>query len=93
MGSEWVNTLVRLVDYYARYPCAPSSKEVWTGLTLRLRRDRAFDVAYGHMVLRAAPGDPKAILPEAFEYHFLLPRTLTKMRYYLAIETFVIFPE
>lgn len=66
--------LIRLVDDYAPYQMALSSEALKSGVTLRLRRDRTCDVAYGQMILRTAPGDPEALLPGRMGYVPLLPR-------------------
>jgi hypothetical protein len=58
--------LVRLVDEYHN-AFLPLSHEVLTsqeGTSMRVRRDAQCDLAYGEMVLRAAPADPMALLQE-----------------------------
>jgi hypothetical protein len=62
--------LVRIVDEYS--PDAPPlSREVLAdeqGTGLRVQRDESCDIVFGAMHMRAAPGDPMAILPERLEY-------------------------
>jgi hypothetical protein len=58
--------LARLVDEYPPYRVM-LSPEILTsseGSTLKIRRDKNCDTAFGLMLLRTAPGDPIAILPE-----------------------------
>ncbi|MGH9607447.1 MAG: hypothetical protein ACRD3N_17295 [Terracidiphilus sp.] len=62
--------LVRLVDAYPNeWP--PLAREVLTsdsGAVLAVRRDADCDRPFGEMLLRTAPGDPMAILPERLVY-------------------------
>jgi hypothetical protein len=62
--------VIRLIDEY--FPGAsPISREALTsasGTTLKVWRDSQCDLAYGAMVLRTAPGDPLAALPEPLGY-------------------------
>jgi hypothetical protein len=62
--------LVRIVDEYS--PDAPPlSHEVLVdeqGTGFRVQRDESCDVAYGTMHMRAAPGDPMAMLPGRLSY-------------------------
>jgi hypothetical protein len=62
--------LVRIMDEYS--PDAPPlSHEVLVdeqGTGLHIRRDESCDIAYGAMHLRAAPGDPMAMLPGRLSY-------------------------
>lgn len=69
--------LVRLVDAYPNeWP--PLSREVLTsdaGAVLPVRRDSDCDRPFGQILLRAAPGDPMAILPERLGYRPQLDKT------------------
>lgn len=61
--------LVRLVDAYSsNWP--PLSHKVITseGSLLAVRRDAQCDRPFGQILLRTAPGDPLAILPERLGY-------------------------
>lgn len=62
--------LVRLVDAYPNeWP--PLAREVLMSdadALLLVRRDTDCDRPYGEMILRTAPGDPLAILPERLGY-------------------------
>jgi hypothetical protein len=67
-GTETM--LVRLVDEYAS-EAPPLSRELLTArstVALRVRRDNRRDMPYGQLSLRAAPGDPIAVLPMPFSY-------------------------
>jgi hypothetical protein len=62
--------MVRLVDSYPNM-ASPLSKGTLTsaeGHILKVRRDINCDRIYGKMILRTAPGDPMAILPERLGY-------------------------
>lgn len=69
--------LVRLVDAYPNeWP--PLSRSVLTsdsGAPLAVRRDDQCDRPFGQILLRTAPGDPMALLPERLGYQPLLDRT------------------
>lgn len=69
--------LVRLVDAYPNeWP--PLSRSVLTsdsGTLLGVRRDDQCDRPYGQILLRTAPGDPMAPLPERLGYQPPLDRT------------------
>jgi len=69
--------LVLLVDSYAN-EAPPLSRAVLTsstGSAFNVRRDTDCDRPYGEMILRTAPGDPTAILPDRLGYQPQLPRT------------------
>lgn len=61
---------VRLIDEYSEaYPAL--SREILTaprGVVLRVRRDASCDSPFANMLLRTAPGDPLAALPERLSY-------------------------
>jgi hypothetical protein len=62
--------LVRLVDLYPN-EAPPISTSILTSpktTKLNVRRDPACDRPYGEIYLRAAPGDPMAILSERLAY-------------------------
>jgi hypothetical protein len=62
--------LIRLIDEY-NHAASPLSKAALTspsGTTLLVWRDSQCDLAYRAIVLRTAPGDPLAILPERLGY-------------------------
>ena len=62
--------LIRLVGAYPN-EAPPISREDLTapsGVTLRVRRDFDCDRSYRQTILRTAPGDPLAILPERLGY-------------------------
>lgn len=69
--------LVRLVDAYPNeWP--PLAREVLTsdaGAVLPVKRDAECDRPFGEILLRAAPGDPMAILPMRLYYQPPLDRT------------------
>ncbi len=62
--------LIRLIDEYPSYspPLAKSVLTSQAGTTFKLVRDSECDLAYAAMVLRTAPGDPSAMLPERLGY-------------------------
>lgn len=68
----------RLVDDYAPSvrPISPDILKSLEPTRLRLRRDKSCDVAYDDMPLRAAPGDPIAILPAKLGYLPKLPEAV-----------------
>jgi hypothetical protein len=79
VGSQ----LIRLIDEYnsASLTLSNAALVSSSGTTLKLWRDSRCDLAYGAMVLRAAPGDPLAILPERLGYqpqmdHLPAPTTI-----------------
>ena len=70
LPSQQVPFLVRLIDDYPNeFPSLPlgglASKTV---AMLRVLRDAQCDVNFRHMALRAAPGDPMAIMPVQLAY-------------------------
>ena len=69
--------LVHLVDAYPNeWP--PLSRSVLTSdsrALLAVRRDEQCDRPFGQILLRTAPGDPMAILPERLDYQPQLDRT------------------
>lgn len=69
--------LVRLVDTYpSEWP--PLARQVLTSESdalLRVKRDVGCDRPFGEILLRTAPGDPMAILPEPLSYEPVLERT------------------
>lgn len=62
--------LVRLIDEYANEAPALSRAMLTSpsGAFLWVRRDSLCDYPYRQMLLRTAPGDPLAILPEKLNY-------------------------
>jgi hypothetical protein len=69
--------LLRLIDAYPN-EAPPSSQTVLTAPSetmLKVCRDTGCDFPYGQMILRTAPGDPIAILPERLGYWPQLTRT------------------
>ena len=68
-------TLARLIDEYPSYRSALSRSTLVseTGRVFRLERDADCDRFITQMPLRAAPGDPAAILPEKLGYSPVLP--------------------
>ncbi|MGB7265654.1 MAG: hypothetical protein WBC92_09085 [Terracidiphilus sp.] len=62
--------LVRLVDTYPNEapPLSYSTLTSDSGTLLRVKRDRECDRPFGEILLRAAPGDLIAILPERLDY-------------------------
>lgn len=62
--------LVRLVDVYPNeWP--PISRDVLisqSATPIRVKRDSGCDLPFSQMLLRTAPGDPLAILPERLRY-------------------------
>lgn len=69
--------LVRLVDAYPNEwpPLARQIIASESGALLALRRDVGCDRPFGEILLRTAPGDPMAILPEPLSYEPALERT------------------
>jgi hypothetical protein len=69
--------LVRLVDAYANEwpPLARAALTADAGTVLSVKRDAECDRPFGEMLLRTAPGDPMAILPERLGYRPPLDRT------------------
>lgn len=68
--------LVRLVDAYAN-ESPPLAREILTsdsGTVLHVMRDPRCDLSFGRMLMRTAPGDPMAILPERLGYQPHLAR-------------------
>jgi hypothetical protein len=68
--------LVRLLDEYPN-PYPPLPVEILksqSGTVLRVRRDAQCDRPFGEILLRTAPGDPMAILPERLSYQPQLDR-------------------
>jgi hypothetical protein len=71
-------SLARLIDQYPAYR-RPLSTNILSGdgsVFLHLRRDPACDIAFAAMPLRAAAGDPMAILPERLDFNPKLPRSI-----------------
>ncbi len=62
--------IIRLVDEYPSYapPLPTSLLKARDGEMFKLRRDENCDITFGAMVLRTAPGDPLALLPERLQY-------------------------
>jgi hypothetical protein len=62
--------LVRLIDeypnYYAPLPVAVLTSQ--NGTALKVKRDAQCDLPFGRVLLRTAPGDLMAILPERLGY-------------------------
>jgi hypothetical protein len=69
--------LVRLVDAYpnAFAPLSRATLRSESGTMLAVRRDQECDRPFGEILLRTAPGDPMAILPERLGYQPQLDRT------------------
>lgn len=62
--------LIRLIDEYPN-ETPPISREDLTapsGVTLRIRRDFECDRPFDQLIMRTAPGDPRAILLERLGY-------------------------
>jgi hypothetical protein len=74
-GNERV--LIRLIDAYPNEtpPISLEDLTTPTGVTIRVRRDFECDRPFEQMIMRAAPGDPLAILPERLEYQPQLTST------------------
>lgn len=72
-------TLARLVDEYPSYRAAIPSEVLMSSsaTSFRLERDRGCDITYGLMLLRTAPGDPMAIMPERLSFQPALPEPVT----------------
>lgn len=73
-GTE--GQLIFLVDEYVSGTLS-LSRDVLTsesGTVLRLKRDTMCDRPFGQIPLRAAPGDPLAILPISLQYDPQLPK-------------------
>jgi hypothetical protein len=69
--------LVRMVDTYPNYGL-PLSRAVVTssiGAVLLVKRDEECDRPFGEILLRTAPGDPMATLPERLAYRPHLDQT------------------
>lgn len=69
--------LVRLVDAYPNEwpPLARDILRSDAGTLLAVKRDAECDRPFGEILLRTAPGDPMALLPERLGYQPLLDRT------------------
>ncbi len=69
--------LVRLIDEYPNlFPPIPAEiLRSQSGTVLRVKRDPQCDRAFGEILLRTAPGDPMAILPERLSYQPVLDWT------------------
>ena len=69
--------LIRLIDAYPNEapPLSFAALTSDVGTLLRILRDQQCDRAYGEMLLRTAPGDPMAILPERLGYRPPMKRT------------------
>jgi hypothetical protein len=75
--SSGGHTLVRLIDEYFN-ATPPQSRTILTspsGAMFRLLRDPQCDLSLKEMQLRAAPGDPMAILPIRLSYRPRLDET------------------
>jgi hypothetical protein len=71
--------LIRLVDSYPN-EAPPIARKVLTsdvGTVFSVKRDAGCDRPFGQVLLRTAPGDPMAVLPERTEYKASLDRTPT----------------
>lgn len=68
-------TIASLVDEYPPWQAALTVRVLTAqaGVVLRLSRDTDCDIPLAQMPLRAAPGDPMAILPERLGYEPKLP--------------------
>ncbi len=69
-ANDNVGLLIRLIDDHPNF-ALPLSSDVLTsgtGTVLKVKRDRQCDIPYGAMLLRAAPGDPMAIIPERMTF-------------------------
>lgn len=75
---ETESVLVRLVDTYSNEapPLSYETLPSHSGSLLMVRRDSECDHPYVQMLLRAAPGDLMAILPEPMAYQPKLDSTL-----------------
>ena len=71
--------LVRLIDVYPNFfpPLAHNVLTSATGAVLSVRRDVECDRPFGEILLRTAPGDPLAILPERLGYQPPISQTPT----------------
>ena len=69
--------LVRLVDAYPNTwsPLAHAVVKSEAGTVFSVRRDPECDRPFGEILLRTAPGDPMAILPERLGYRPQLDQT------------------
>lgn len=69
--------LVRLLDKYPSLwtPIPSEILKSQSGTVLRVRRDAQCDRPFGEILLRTAPGDPMAILPERLSYQPQMDRT------------------
>lgn len=69
--------LVRLVDAYPNEwpPLAREILKADAGAVLSVKRDAECDRPFGEILLRTAPGDPMAILPERLGYRPPMDRT------------------
>lgn len=79
MGKADEMEFARLVDKYPNEwsPISRNVLELKTGTLLRIERDSSCDVEYSQILLRAAPGDLMAILPETMSYRQKLDVRLT----------------
>lgn len=68
--------LVRLIDSYPNeWPPIPDrALKSQTGLSIRVLRDSECDLPFAHMILRTAPGDAMAMLPERLGFEPWLDR-------------------
>jgi hypothetical protein len=68
----------RLVDEFPPYQLMLPAEALESpeGVTLKVTRDQTCDRSFGLMPLRAAPGDPMAILPERLGFQPVLPRAI-----------------
>lgn len=74
MQNETV--LVRLVDAYPNEwpPISHSALTSQSATAMRVSRDSGCDLPFSRMLLRTAPGDPMAILPERLGFQLKLER-------------------
>jgi hypothetical protein len=69
--------LARLIDEYPSLfsPLTAEDLRSPSGTVFRVRRDAQCDLPYREILLRTAPGDPMAILPERLGYQPKLEKT------------------
>ena len=73
------SVLARLMDVYSNGwpPLSRGTLRSATGTVLRVERDEDWDRPFEEILLRTAPGDLLAILPEQLHYQPLLEETPT----------------
>lgn len=71
------SSLARLIDEYPNLspPLAARDLRSPSGIVFWVRRDAKCDLPYADVLLRTAPGDPMALLPERLGYQPHLERT------------------